>query len=196
MKIDIISILFYPEDFSNYSLDLSIYTLDLLFNFFMNALLYTDDVVSKKYHNNGTLDYWTSIILSLISNIISNIGIWIIKKLTSYSNYLSFMTKEMDDKKLYLIAFKKLYNLIKLKILLFYFLSVFLSTCFIYYLTMFCIIYNKSQISLFSNYIIGELQSLLESVLISIIVSLLRFFGLKLKLKQIYRTSVYLDEKF
>ena len=176
LKIDIISILFYPEDFSNYSIDLSIYTLDLLFNFFMNALLYTDDVVSKKYHNNGTLDYWTSIILSLISNIISSFGIWIIKKLTSYSDDLSIMIKEMHNKKLYLIGFKKLYSLIKLKILLFYCLSFFLSTCFTYYLTIFCLIYNKSQISLLVNYIIGELESLLKSVLMSIIICLLRFF--------------------
>ena len=196
LKIDLISILFYPEDFSNYSLDLSIYTLHLLFNFFMNALLYTDNVVSKKYHNNGALDYWTSIFLSLISNIISNIGIWIIKTITSYSYYLSFMIKEIHNKKLYLIAFSKLYRLIKLKILLFYCLSFFLSICFIYYLTIFCIIYNKSQISLLNNYLIGELQSLVKSVFISIIICLIRFFGLKYKLNQIYRTSVYLDGQF
>ena len=182
--------------FSNYSIDLSIYMFHLLFNFFMNALLYTDDVVSKKYHNNGTLDYWTSIILSLISNIISSFGIWIIKKLTSYSNYLSLIAKEMDNKNLYLITFQKLYNLIILKILLFYCLSFFLSSCFVYYLTIFCIIYNKSQISLLVNYIIGEVESFLKSVLMSIIISLLRFFGLKFKLKQIYRISVYLDDKF
>ena len=196
LKIELISILFYPEDFSNYSLDLSIYTLHLLFNFFMNALLYTDNVVSKKYHNNGALGFLTSLFLSLISNIISNICIWIIKKITSYSYYLAFMIKEAHNKVLYLIAFNKLYRLIKLKILLFYCLSFFLSTCCIYYLTIFCIIYNKSQISLLNNYIMGELESLVKSLLISIIISLIRFFGLKYKLKQIYRTSVYLDAQF
>ena len=50
---------------------LSIYSLDFLFSYFMNALLYSDDVVSQKYHNNGSLDLITSLSLSIISNIVS-----------------------------------------------------------------------------------------------------------------------------
>ena len=37
------------------------YILSLLFDFFFNTLLYSDDVISKKYHNNGELDSIISI---------------------------------------------------------------------------------------------------------------------------------------
>ena len=58
-KIDIISIIFYPEEFSHYSLTLANFSFEFLFNYFMNALLYSDDVVSQKYHNNGQLEFIT-----------------------------------------------------------------------------------------------------------------------------------------
>ena len=79
MKIEIISIIFYPEEYTHRSLTLSIFLFNCLFSYFMNALLYSDEVVSKKYHNNGQLDLITSLFLSLVSNIISIILIWIIK---------------------------------------------------------------------------------------------------------------------
>jgi hypothetical protein len=64
MKIDLISILFYPEQYADRILLLSIYYLNFLFSYFMNALLYNDDVVSQKYHNNGNLEFFTSLTLS------------------------------------------------------------------------------------------------------------------------------------
>ena len=44
-KFDIIQILFYPEDFTNKGLLLYSFFFNILFNYFMNALLYTDDIV-------------------------------------------------------------------------------------------------------------------------------------------------------
>ena len=52
---------------------ISEYILSLLINFFFNALLYTDEVVSNKYHNNGELNFIVTLILSLLSNIITSI---------------------------------------------------------------------------------------------------------------------------
>ena len=52
---------------------ISQYILSLLINFFFNALLYSDEVVSNKYHNNGQLDFIVTIVLSLLSNVITSI---------------------------------------------------------------------------------------------------------------------------
>ena len=95
MKINIISIIFFPEEFTHKSLTLSIYSLEFLFSFFMNALLYTDNIASERYHNNGKLDLFTSIFLSIISNIISSIIMYLIKQLVSYSEYFSRMVTEI-----------------------------------------------------------------------------------------------------
>ena len=95
-KIEIISLLFYPEEYTHKSLTLSVYSLDFLFSYFMNALLYSDDVVSQKYHNNGKLEFITSLSLSLISNIVSSFGLWIIKKFANYNEYLLILTKDVQ----------------------------------------------------------------------------------------------------
>ena len=49
------------------------YLLSLLINFFFNALLHSDEVVSHKYHNNGSLDILVSLVLSILSNIVTAI---------------------------------------------------------------------------------------------------------------------------
>ena len=42
------------------------YILSLLIDLFLNAFLYTDEVVSNKYHNNGQLDIIVTLVLSII----------------------------------------------------------------------------------------------------------------------------------
>ena len=195
MKIDIISILFYPEEFTHQSLTLSLYSFDFLFSFFMNALLYTDDIVSEKYHNNGQLDFFTTLFLSITSNIISSIIMYYIEKIVSYSEYFSFMVRNLKEKYKYIMTFTKLYSVLKIKLFLFFIISFILSLFFTLYLLIFCQIYKKSQTSLIINYITGLVESLIYSLGVSLIISILRYLGLKLKVINLYKTSVYLDEK-
>ena len=194
MKIDIIPILFYPEDFTHKSLTLSLYIFDFLFSFFINALLYTDEIVSEKYHNNGKLDYLTTLFLSLTSNIISSIIMYFINKLGSYEEYLSQMVRDICKEYEFILIFKKLFLVLKIKVFLFYSISFILSLFFTLYLLIFCQIYKKSQGSLIVNYVIGFIESLIYSVGVSLIICILRYLGLKKRLIHIYRTSVYLNE--
>ena len=132
----------------------------------------------------------------MLSNIISSIFSWIIEKLSFYTEYLTFLNKDIQIKNLYITIFRKLYGFIKFKIICFY-IIIFISSIFMtYYLFLFCYIYQKSQVSLLTNYFLGTLETLLKSLGVSIIVCILRFTGLKFKLKNIYRTSMYLDGKF
>ena len=48
------------------------FILSLLINFYFNTFLYSDDVVSNKRHNNGRLDFFVTLVLSLMSNIITS----------------------------------------------------------------------------------------------------------------------------
>ena len=196
MKIEIISILFYPEEYTHRSLTLSMFLFDCLFSYFMNALLYSDEVVSQKYHNNGKLDFITSVFLSLASNIISSIFLWIIKILCTYNGYLILMVKEIKNKDEFQLVFKRILKIVKIKTFLYHLFSFIISVGISNYLYIFCEIYKKSQISLFINYVIGIFESLILSFGISIIISIFRFSGLKCKIKNIYRTSVYLNNKF
>jgi len=194
MKIEIINILFYPEEFTNRALLLSTYLLDFLFNYFMNALLYSDDVVSQKYHNNGSLDFITSLSLSLISNIVTSIISYIFQKLTNYHEYLQLLIKDVQNEQYFLLFFKKIYTSLKIKIVFYFLLNMLLCFGITYYLFIFCIIYKKSQISLLSNFFLGEAESLIKSFAVSLIVCILRVISLKCKLKRLYRTSIYLSD--
>ena len=193
-KIDIISILFYPEDFTHKSLTLCIYTLDFLFSFFINALLYTDDIVSEKYHNNGKLNLLTTLFLSLTSNIISFIIMFIIKKIVTYNEYLSRMVRDVYKTNEYILTFSKLYLVLKIKVFIFFFISFILSLFFTIYLLIFCQIYANSQGSLIINYLMSLIESSAYSVGVPLIICILRFLALKKQLIYIYRTSVYLDD--
>ena len=82
----------------------------------------------------------------------------------------------------------------KIKVIIFYLLSHIVCLCITYYLFIFCKIYEKSQISLLKNYFLGVVESLLNSFGITLIISILRFIGLKCATKKIYRTSVYLND--
>ena len=197
MKINIISIFCYPEEYSHKSITLTLYLLDFLFSFFMNAILYTDDVVSQKYHNNGELDFFTTLFLSLASNIASSIIMFFINSLISYREYLSLFFKEINYKNShsYMVTFKKINRIMKIKVFFFYLSSLILSAFSMIYILIFCQIYKKSQKSLLINYVLGIVESFAYSVGIPIIICILRYISIKYKLKNIYRTSVYLDTK-
>ena len=65
----------------------------------MNCFLYTDEVVSEKYHNDGNLTMITSLSLSFISNIISSIIVFLISKLTNYVEIIEAIIINVKDKK-------------------------------------------------------------------------------------------------
>lgn len=79
-KIELINIFYYKNPYVHISLSLSIYFISFLLDVTFNCFLYTDDVVSEKYHNNGSLEFFTCLSLSLASNIISSIITYFIKK--------------------------------------------------------------------------------------------------------------------
>ena len=78
---------------------ISVYLFELLLDLTLNCFLYTDDVVSEKYHNDGNLSMFTSLSLSFISNIISSIAVFIIAKLTNYYEVLEIIISRVKHKK-------------------------------------------------------------------------------------------------
>ena len=49
------------------------YILSLIIDLFFNTFLYSDEIISNKYHNNGKLAFIASLTISLKSNIITSI---------------------------------------------------------------------------------------------------------------------------
>ena len=174
---------------------ISEYILSFLFNFFFNTLLYSDDVVSNKYHNNGELDIIVTIVLSLLSNIITSIVCFYI----NYSKGIderSQLIKELKIKKYYIKNVEIFYRFLKLKFICFFICKIILiSGCF-YYIVIFCIVYSKSKGSLIINYLTSLLEGLITTIAITIIILITRKIELVCQNKNLYNTSKYINNKF
>ena len=98
----------------------------------MNALLFSDDVISQKYHNKGNIDFITTMSLTIISNILSYILITIMTRLTNIAPILEIL---VQNKKRFDIKVTKIIKVIKIKFVLYY--------CFLMIITVFSLYYNS-----------------------------------------------------
>ena len=171
------------------------YILFFLFNFFFNALLYSDEVVSNKYHNNGRLDIFVTIVISLLSNIITSIICYYI----NYSKGIEERWELISELKVeyyYLLNVNIFFRYLKLKFIGFFICEIILiSGCF-YYIVIFCIVYNKSRGSLVVNYLSSLLEELITSFAITAIILVTRKIGLACLNRHLYNTSKYINNRF
>ena len=193
-EVKLVSLFYYKNPYIHLSLSTSIYLFESLLDLTINCLLYTEDYISEKY-NNGHLKLLTSIILSLFSNIFANIITYYIEMLLNFSELLEIIIKNTAKKGYYLIYINKFKKYLFMKLISFYIIENLLYLGMCYYLSIFCIIYNNTQISFLTNYIIGMIQSLLFSLFLSMIIAFLRKISLIKKIKMLYNTSKYLFEK-
>ena len=169
--------------------------LSLLVDFFFNALLYSDEVVSHKYHNNGKLEFIVSLVLSLLSNIISSMVCY-------FLNYSEIIEERLDQilqmkrSNNYPIALTKFLKSLKLKVLLYIFKEIFIILISFYYLIIFTIVYSYSKISLLYNFLYSLIEKILESLIISIIIAFTRKISIQFSNRYIYNTSKYINDKF
>jgi surface protein len=171
------------------------FILSLIINFSINALLYSDDVISNKYHNNGKLDFAVSLVVSILSNIITSL----LCNFTKYSEGIEDkinMILETKHKKQYPRNIKKLLSYLKIKFIWFYISQfIFMANC-IYYTVIFCILYSRSQISLIINFCYSFIESIITSFIIAFIILATRKIGLCCLSKELYNTSKYINNKF
>ena len=171
------------------------YILSLLINFFFNALLYSDEVISNKYHNNGKLDFIVTLILSISSNIITSI-------ICYYVNY----SKGIDERYELIMKIKKEYyylkNIIifskylKIKFIYFFICELLIICSSFYYIVIFFFIYSRSIGSLIVNYFSSLFESFLTSIIICIIIASTRKIGLVFLSKKFYNTSKYINKYY
>ena len=174
---------------------ISEYILSLLVNFFFNALLYSDEVVSNKYHNNGELDFIVTLILSLLSNIITSITCYFIQYSEGIEERLGYIV-EIKYEIYYLQNINYFFKYLKLKFIFFLFSEIIIISACFYYIVIFFIVYSYSKISLIINYLYSLLEELITSISISIIIVVTRKIGISCSNKIIYNVSKFINNKF
>ena len=162
----------------------------------MNCFLYTEDIVSEKYNNDGSIGFFTSLSLSVMSNIFAGIITYIVARLAEYANAFELIIKETIKKNQYLLIVLKFKKYLKLNLTGFYIIQTIINLGMCYYLMVFCTVYHKTQGSIMLNYFIGISESMAISLGLTIITSLVRFLSLKNKWKSLYNISKYFFENF
>jgi hypothetical protein len=195
-KIELIKIIFQPDEYTNIYFLFNLYIISSFIDLFMNCLLYNDYAISQKYHNNGTLEYITSIVISLLSNIISSFILFFIEKLGNYSMYVETILKNNNNNNLYLNSISKFFKIVRFKFILLILSEILLSIFMTYYLFLFGVINSYSINSFILNYGLGLIESILYSICLCLIISFIRKISLIYDWKRLYIISKYIDEHF
>ncbi len=176
-------------------IELSEYFLYLLIDLTMNSILYSDQLVSHKSHNNGKLDTIIVLSLSTFANILASMIEYYLEILIDFEDKLNKIT-EIKEETMFLKVFKLLLRRMIIRVIIFFFCEIILTILCTYYLFIFFTIYHKSQMSLLKSYLISLLESWLINLVIAILVVLFRKLGIYFRNKYIYNTSKYLDKNF
>ena len=171
------------------------YILSLLINFFFNSLLYSDEVVSNKYHNNGKLDMIVTLLLSISSNIITSIICYYVYFSKGIDERYELIL-EIKDKYHYLRNIIKFFRFLKIKLILFFLSEILIFFGCFYYIVIFFIIYSKSRGSLVINYLTSLLENLIANFVLIIIIITTRKAGLVFMNKDLYNISKFINNKF
>ena len=117
-----------------------------------------------------------------------------IRKWLNYSFTFEYIGIDVKNELNYFKKVKLIFSFIKKRICIYFFIEIIISSICGYYIYIFCNIYQKSQFSLVLNYLIGLVESLLISLIITFIVSIMRLIALRFKIKGVYYSSRYLSE--
>ena len=130
----------------------------------MNALLFSDDIISERYHNNEELNPLTTYSLSLLSNVLGYLISYIAVKLTSFTRLLELLAIEHIKEKDYIKNLNRIIKTIKVKITLFFIYEISMMIVYLYFLSIFCSVYKANQWNWFTNSLMSNLLSLLYTL--------------------------------
>ena len=171
---------------------LSFLIFSLEISFFLNALFYTDQYISDTYHNDGVLDFFSSIPKSLYSFFLTLIVINLLKLLYSSKRQLMRIIKERKTKQKYLELTDAELNRLRKKIGI-YFIIVFLfGIFFLYYVSSFCAVYHHSQLFWFYGCLESLAFDMSTPFLFGLILTNLRYWGLRKHIKCLFFTSNFI----
>jgi hypothetical protein len=181
----------------NYSCDLA-----------LNSLFYSNQKISDKYHYNGNnlrlFVLINNITISLFSTIISILIIKILSIFTHSKTRINKIfneiknksnQKELEYKKnninFYIERIYKICNILKIKIVFYIVFEFAILLFFFYYVTGFCIVYQKTQIDWLLDSITSVLLPILFKLFYSFFIAILYIISLKKKSKILFKIAIF-----
>ena len=171
-------------------LKLDRYIIAISLDFFFNALFFTDNYISQKYKNNGTLSFFVGLPKTIFSNIIVFFICFILDYLSN-NKIEQIIKNEKYSDEFKLIA-HKIMKLYKIKLIIFFSLSSLIMLMSLYFVSAFCAVYQNIQ----RDWIISGLESCVISLLFpfltGIIITILWRMSLTYQNKNLYKVTKWL----
>jgi hypothetical protein len=189
----------------DYAFFLFSYSCDLA----LNAFFYSNQNISDRYHYNGPNLFWFSIINNLTISITSTLVSFLLVK------FLSFLSNSKDDivdifrkeeekmrndknfkidstvKSNIMLKLNTIFTKLKFKIISFIIAEILILLFFFYYMTAFCEVYKKTQISWLSDSGVSFLISIPIEFGSALLMSIFYYISIRYKKKCIYNTVMF-----
>ena len=174
---------FWPKfDYNSKILKIFLFFFEFTLTFFVNALFFNDDTMHKIYEDKGSFDFIYNIPQILLSSLISGFIKGLIQFLSLTSSNLINMKKDIDNNNIEIKKHETLKK-IKVKIVIFFLITLPLLIAFWLYLSCFCAVYKNTQIHLIKDTLISFLTSMITPFWIYILPGIFRLSALNNKKK-------------
>jgi len=169
--------------FSDSYLDLRIIKISFLFfsliiSFFLNSFFYTDDYISESYHNNGVLDFVSSLPKAIYSFLVTIIISNLLKMLSTNKKNLKEIINEKLSKMEYLKRMESALKQLRIKLIIYFICLFTFGILFLYYITAFCAVYQNSQYYWLYGCLESFFLDMLTPFFICILLACFRYIGL------------------
>ena len=204
VKQKIINTFFFSSPLEIQSLRICLVIFIYSCNFALNTLFFFSHKISDKYHyqkNNLILfSIVNNIYICFISVILSILIVSFLRIMTNsrskIEQYFAIEEKKMKKNKNYFVNkskkkyiftnLKKILKSLKIKIIIFIISEMLLFLFLFYFVTAFCEVYKKTQITWIIDCITSTILSFIVDILISLILAILYIFSVKQKIKFLY----------
>ena len=176
------------------SLLISVFQCDLA----LNAFFYTDDKVSENHKSAKNIiafAFTNNIIVILLSTLIGYIFLTFFNNLNNTTNEIRKIFRREEEKmkndvnykftiekrKEILLEIKSIMRKFKIKVIIFYIIEITIMIFYWYYSTMFCFVYNKTQISWLIDTFVSIFVRIIIDLVLNMILSLLYKLSVKFK---------------
>ena len=208
-KQRIINLIFFKNPLNLKILQLCLFIFNFSCDLAFNAIFYTNQSISDKYHYEGdNLIYFTFINNSVKTITSSGISIilrilfqYFINSRRQFENIFREEEKKMRKHKKYKVnratkiiilnKVRKTYIILKYKILIFFITEFFLMLFFYYFVTAFCEVYKMTQLSWLSDFFVSFLISSFYEFILAWTLTLLYLFSKRNKLKFLYTIVLF-----
>ena len=174
----------------------------------LNNIFYTDDKVSDKYYSDKNvilLAFTSNITVILLSTLISYIFLTLFASLNNSTNEIRKIFRKEEEKiknnqkyivtvqrkKEIIYEIKKIMKIYKVKVAFIYILQLLFMLFYWYYATIFCNIYNRTQVSWLLDSIVTIVFRIILDFLINLILSVLYINSITCKNICFYRFIIF-----